>query len=170
MPEVLARLMDNDFKMKRKTDFVQLRAQVQLMDMTLDDGSHVRCEDADSERVHNDDIDELAMHLRSIWSSINDAGALYLSRTQAKSAIDCAQKRMTYSQRTKPLPKKSLFDEPRKRGEEPSGKSKAFMNNFLGNLKKPKGGGKENKATVAAAIVTNDSSDAEETFLTAVGE
>lgn len=165
--------MDSEFKMQRKTDYVKLRAQAQFMDMVLDDGSFVPNEDdPESERVFNADIDELAGRLRGIWSSINDAGALYLSRTQAKSAIDCTQKRLTYSQRTKPIPKKSLFDLPEKREDVPSVKSKAFMNKFLSNLKKPRVEKIQDSSIVrkTPAVSEDGSSDVEETFVTAFGD
>jgi len=173
LPEVLARLMDSDFKMQRKTDYVKLRAQAQFMDMVLDDGSFVpNKDDPAHERVFNEDIDDLASRLRGIWSSINDAGALYLSRTQAKSAIDCTQKRLTYAQRTKPIPKKSLFDVPQKRVEVQSVKSKEFMDKFIGNLKKPRGGTAQDilHNTSAVGVHEDGSSDIDETFVTAVGD
>lgn len=141
---------------------------MQMLDIAVDDGSFTRQEKgAEEEKRFNEDIDEVARRLRDIWGSINDAGALYLTRTQAKSTIDCMQKRITYSERTRPVPKHGLFDLPSKRDEAPSARSKAFMEKFIGNLRKPRPAATPGKTP---DLSDGGSSDAEATFVTAASD
>ncbi|KAM0323106.1 hypothetical protein ACHAQA_008956 [Verticillium albo-atrum] len=168
--EAMHHLKDDDFHIKRKTNYVELRARIQLFDIALDDGSFDPSDlISDPVQAFNADVDELAQQLRTIWGSIKDSGAAYLSRTEAKNSIDCVQKRLTYSVRTKPPPKQSIFDQPEKRGVVTE-MQKDFMSKFIGALKKPrlddiKGGERRD-----SAHSSDDNSDADESFISAVGE
>ncbi|KAH6697628.1 hypothetical protein F5X68DRAFT_257758 [Plectosphaerella plurivora] len=168
LSEVLERLGRDDFKITRKTDYLCLRARMRMLDIAIDDGALAQREEGfEGEKRFNEDIDEVSRRLRDIWGSINDAGALYLTRTQAKSTIDCMQKRLTYAERTKPVPKQSVFDIPRKQDDTPSVKSKLFMQKFIGNLKKPRPASALGKTPDAS---DGGSSDVEATFMTAMGD
>lgn len=167
--EAAERLQKDDFKINRKTDYGELKARVQLLDIALGDGGFTSCEDdADHEKSFNADVDHLAQQLKSLWASIKDSGAVYLSRTEAKSAIDSAQKRLTYQIRTKPPPKESIFDLPGRKEEVVTQKQKDFMDKFIGNLKKPRadkveGGLHQN----SFATSDHEATDKDETFMTA---
>ncbi|ROT37549.1 hypothetical protein SODALDRAFT_199644 [Sodiomyces alkalinus F11] len=169
--EAAERLKKGDYQINRKTDYGELKARVQLLDIALGDGAFTPHEsDADHEIKFNADVDNLAQQLKSLWVSIKDSGAVYLSRTEAKSAIDSAQKRLTYQIRTQPPPKESIFDLPGHREQEVvTQRQKDFMDKFIGNLKKPKAGRIEARSR-QDGIATSDDEAAgkDETFMTAL--
>ncbi|KAL2758571.1 hypothetical protein ACRALDRAFT_1068858 [Sodiomyces alcalophilus JCM 7366] len=167
--EAAALLQKDDFKINRKTDYGEFKARIQLLDIALGDGAFTpRHSDADHEAKFNADVDHLAQQLKSLWASIKDSGAVYLSRTEAKSAIDSAQKRLTYQIRTIPPPKENIFDLPGHKEEVVTQKQKDFMDKFIGNLKKPRaakieGGSRPN----GVATSDDEATDKDETFMTA---
>ncbi|KAG7138909.1 hypothetical protein HYQ45_003955 [Verticillium longisporum] len=172
IPEAMHRLKGDEFHIKRKTDYVELRAQIQLFDIALDDGSFCPSSTSyDAAAAFDAEVDHLAQQLKTIWGSINDSGAAYLSRTEAKNSIDCAQKRLTYAVRTKPPPKRNIFELPEQRKEVATETQKAFMNKFISALKKPPRpdvlGDEERRRSTAGS---DDASGAEDSFMTAVGE
>ncbi|PNH33094.1 hypothetical protein VD0002_g9761 [Verticillium dahliae] len=172
IPEAMHRLKGDEFHIKRKTDYVELRAQIQLFDIALDDGSfYPGSTSYDAAAAFDAEVDHLAQQLKTIWGSINDSGAAYLSRTEAKNSIDCAQKRLTYAVRTKPPPKRNIFELPEQRKEVATETQKAFMNKFISALKKPPRPDvlkdEERRRSTAGS---DDASGAEDSFMTAVGE
>ncbi|EEY15678.1 conserved hypothetical protein [Verticillium alfalfae VaMs.102] len=172
IPEAMHRLKGDEFHIKRKTDYVELRAQIQLFDIALDDGSFCAGSTSYDDAVAFDaEVDHLAQQLKTLWGSINDSGAAYLSRTEAKSSIDCAQKRLTYAVRSKPPPKRNIFELPEQRKEVVTETQKAFMSKFIGALKKPPRldilRDEERRGSMAGS---DDASEAEDSFMTAVGE
>ncbi|CRK27989.1 hypothetical protein BN1723_014065 [Verticillium longisporum] len=172
IPEAMHRLKGDEFHIKRKTDYVELRAQIQLFDIALDDGSFCPGSTSyDAAAAFDAEVDHLAQQLKTIWGSINDSGAAYLSRTEAKNSIDCAQKRLTYAVRTKPPPKRNIFELPEQRKEVATETQKAFMNKFISALKKPPRPDvlrdEERRRSTAGS---DDASGAEDSFMTAVGE
>ncbi|KAM0617951.1 hypothetical protein ACHAP0_001216 [Verticillium nonalfalfae] len=172
IPEAMHRLKGDEFHIKRKTDYVELRAQIQLFDIALDDGSFCAGSTSYDDAVAFDaEVDHLAQQLKTLWGSINDSGAAYLSRTEAKNSIDCAQKRLTYAVRTKPPPKRNIFELPEQRKEVVTETQKAFMSKFIGALKKPPRldvlRDEERRGSMAGS---DDASEAEDSFMTAVGE
>ena len=65
---------------------------------------------SDAEKRHNHQIDAITARLRFMASRIRDAGTSHLRRTEAKSAIERLIARLDYSVRTRPKPKKGVFD------------------------------------------------------------
>ncbi|KAM0276152.1 hypothetical protein ACHAQH_007040 [Verticillium albo-atrum] len=168
IPEAMHHLKGDEFRIKRKTNYVELRAQIQLFDIALDDGSFSPGDSSsDPDEAFNAEVDHLAQQLRTIWGSINDSGAAYLSRTEAKSSIDCAQKRLTYAVRTRPPPKRSIFEPPEKRGEVVTEMQKDFMNKFIGALKKPRPDVLEGNERYRSLLSSDDTSEAEDSYMTA---
>ncbi|EXF85041.1 hypothetical protein CFIO01_06555 [Colletotrichum fioriniae PJ7] len=157
---VIARVKDSDFKINNKTDYVNLKALVQLLDMAVDDGALVHDnEDSDYEKEFNDDIDDLAKRLKAIWRGINDTGAANLARTEAKSVLEWVGERLTYSVRTKRPPTQSIFGD-----QGPSSAKKRrqqdFMQRFVHSRK--------NKPSEIDNNIEPASSE-DETFVTAIG-
>ncbi|KXH59857.1 hypothetical protein CSAL01_05447 [Colletotrichum salicis] len=157
---VIARVKDSDFKINNKTDYVNLKALVRLLDMAVDDGAFAHDnEDSDYEKEFNNDIDDLAKRLKAIWRGINDTGAANLARTEAKSVLEWVGERLTYSVRTKRPPTQSIFGD-----QGPSSAKKRrqqdFMQRFVHSRK--------NKASEMDRNIEPASSE-DETFVTAIG-
>lgn len=172
--DIIERLKHDDFRVHLRADYVELRARMQLLDIAVDDGSYSPPEEDDdvgAEKDFNAKVDDLTKRLRVMWSRINDAGALYLSRTEAKSAIDAAQNRLAYSIRTRPPPKQDIFDEGEPRPAGVSQKQKDFMSNYLKKMNTAKEtGSKVNSPKVPLAGFDHDSPGAEASFVTAAGD
>ena len=64
----------------------------------------------EKEQKYNQKIDKLSETIKRIFTSIEDSGASHLRRTQAKEELEALHYRIVYSIRTKPPPKKNLFD------------------------------------------------------------
>jgi len=116
LASVIALLKEDRFRIGRQTDYAQLAAEMHLLNLAVDDGSHRPQEQG--ERAFNAEVDELTRQLKHIWGSINDAGVSFMSRTEAKSVIEWVQERLMYTVRTRPQPKQSIFDTPDR--EDPS--------------------------------------------------
>ncbi|TDZ51721.1 hypothetical protein CTRI78_v007441 [Colletotrichum trifolii] len=157
---VIARVKDSDLRINPKTDYADLKAQVQLLDMAVDDGSFVAdVDDPDQEQDYNAAIDDLVGRLKAIWRGINDTGAANIPRTEAKSVLDWVIQRLTYSVRTRPPPTQSIFDN---RGPSSAKKRKQrdFMLKFVHSRKNKKEGDDRNGED-------EESSGADDTFMTA---
>jgi hypothetical protein len=115
------------FRVNQNTDYVQLTALMQLINMVVDDGAR---SPTDDDETFNQQVDELARLLRNIWGMVNDAGVSFVSRTEAKSVIEWVQERLVYTVRTRPLPKKSIFDSPQKK-DRSLPEQQAYMRDFI---------------------------------------
>ena len=125
------------FKINKETDYVQLAATMALLDIAIDNGHSAGLDlsDPQAEKEFNSDVDELAYQLKVIWSSINDVGALFISRIDAKEVMEGVRNRLMYTVRTRVKPKASIFDLPEKKGDdEGMRKQSAFMET---HFKKP---------------------------------
>ncbi|OHE96434.1 hypothetical protein CORC01_08197 [Colletotrichum orchidophilum] len=157
---VIARVKDSDFKINNKTDYVNLKALVQLLDMAVDDGAFARDdEDLIYEKEFNADIDDLAKRLKAIWRGINDTGAANLARTEAKSVLEWVGERLTYSVRTKRPPTQSIFGE-----QGPSSAKKRRQQDFMQKFVRSR----KNKPSEMDTGIEPASSE-DETFVTAIG-
>ncbi|KAG6006604.1 hypothetical protein E4U21_006826 [Claviceps maximensis] len=143
--------LDSDvFAIRPTTDFAELRANVILLDMAVDDGSVIHFDNRDDENKFNNDVDELAGRLREIWRKTNDAG-MRLARTEAKSVVEWVQQRLLHSVRTRKKARKSIFDLPGHEQEDPFlPRQRDYMYKFL--QRKPK----SPAATAAATVETMD--------------
>jgi hypothetical protein len=137
---IVNRLDGEDFAVTAKTDFVELRASILLLNMAVDDGSFVATSDPEDEKAFNADVDALATRLGEIWRRINDSG-MKLDRTKAKSVIEWVQQRMSHSVRTRKQLKKSIFDTVNRDDDDPSlPQQQNYMRTFLGKPVGVKGG------------------------------
>ncbi|GKT62330.1 hypothetical protein ColTof4_02046 [Colletotrichum tofieldiae] len=159
---VIARVKDSDFQVNHRTNYTDLKALVQLLDMAVDDGSFVHDkDDREHENEFNAEIDDLARRLKAIWRGINDTGAANLARTEAKSVLEWVGERLNYSVRTKRPPTQSIFGE-----QGPSSAKKRrqqdFMQKFVHSRK--------NKTAEGADSKVESPSSEDDTFVTALGE
>ncbi|KAF6838882.1 hypothetical protein CPLU01_02152 [Colletotrichum plurivorum] len=163
---IVARVKDSDFRLNPKTDYADLKAQVQLLDLAIDDGSFVPDpDDREHEKTFNAEIDDLAKRLKAIWRGINDTGAANLARTEAKSVLEWVGQRLTYSVRTRPPPTQSIFGD-----QGPSSEKKRRQQDFMKKFVH----GRKNKQVQSdvrevLGISSDDDDDDDETFVTALG-
>ncbi len=107
---------------KHDTDYVELSSTVSILDMALDlclpptpsppSAPETKAKASDEDSIFNQRVDELAQEVKAVFSRIPDAGAGHISRTEAKEVLNRVHYRIAYGVRTKPRPKKNLFEEP----------------------------------------------------------
>lgn len=109
---MIDRLDGHRFKIDKDTDYVELAASMSILDIAVDNGRSVGIDltNAEAEREFNTSIDALAARIKAIWSNINDTGASFISRIDAKEAMEGVRYRMIYTVRTRPKSKQSVFD------------------------------------------------------------
>jgi len=127
---ITKRLDDPPFKINERTDYHELAALISLLDIAVDNGQSVQLDlkDEQVERHFNEDVDALDARIKTLWSSINDAGASFISRIEAKEVMEAVRHRLIYAVRTQPRPKRSVFDE---EVEEDLDRERNSMRNFL---------------------------------------
>ncbi|KAJ0159936.1 hypothetical protein CTA2_8861 [Colletotrichum tanaceti] len=158
---VIARVKDSDFQINNRTDYTDLKALVQLLDIAVDDGSFVHSKGGrEHEAKFNAEIDDLARRLKAIWRGINDTGAANLSRTEAKSVLEWVGERLNYSVRTRRPPTQSIFGD-----QEPSSAKKRrqqeFMHQFVHSRK--------NRPAGTTVIEAESLPSEDDTCITALG-
>ncbi|KAI0124736.1 hypothetical protein BJ170DRAFT_685615 [Xylariales sp. AK1849] len=135
--DIFRRLSKPDFQVNHSTDFTELNALLTLLDIVIDNGSYLRRAhrknsssspstpgDDAADTTFNADIDRLNFRLKTMHDKINDNSLI--SRKEGKAALDGMMKRLTYTVRTRPPPKASLFDpEPKENPNLP--KQRDFM-------------------------------------------
>jgi hypothetical protein len=113
MHDILTRLGDRDFQVNHSTDFNELNALISLLDIIVDDGTHLRPRnpgpdpDAKHDAKYDADIDRVSGQLKFLHDKINDNSLI--SRKDAKAALDAMNKRLKYQVRTRAPPKTSIF-------------------------------------------------------------
>jgi hypothetical protein len=125
------RLKDDQFNISQRTDYVELRAQMHFLNLAVDNGSHTSTDDQEDDDSFNKELDQLTRRLKIIWANINDTGASYMSRTEAKSVIEWVQERLSYTVRTRPREKQGIFDDPAEKEDLFLPKQQEYMKNFL---------------------------------------
>ncbi|KAK6224898.1 hypothetical protein QIS74_03225 [Colletotrichum tabaci] len=158
---VIARVKDSDFQVNNRTDYTDLKALVQLLDMAVDDGSFVHSKGGrEHEAKFNAEIDDLARRLKAIWRGINDTGAANLARTEAKSVLEWVGERLNYSVRTRRPPTQSIFGD-----QGPSSAKKRrqqeFMHQFVHSRK--------NKPAETTVVEAESLPSEDDTCITALG-
>lgn len=118
-------------------DYVELAATVSILDMALDvcippppspsprattesttestavannANKNKNSSDKAEEDAFNRRVDDLAHEVKAIFSRIPDAGAGHITRTEAKEVLNRVHYRIAYAVRTRPRPKKNLFE------------------------------------------------------------
>jgi len=123
------------FHISESTDYTTLHSLIDLLDIAIDVGfsdfaflsqetqtqhkaapkslfGHATTTSSPAEISFNAQIDDIVSHLRLMSSKIRDAGTSHLKRTEAKSALERLIVRLEASARTKPRPRKGVFDRP----------------------------------------------------------
>lgn len=122
------------FHISESTDYTTLHSLIDLLDIATDVGfsdfaffsqesqqhkaapkslfGHTTTTVSPAEASFNVQIDDIVSHLRFMGSKIRDAGTSHLKRTEAKSALERLIVRLEASVRTRPRPRKGVFDRP----------------------------------------------------------
>jgi len=121
------------FHISESTDYKTLHSLIDLLDIAIDVGfsdfvflsednhiqqktapkslfGHAATTSSPAETSFNVQIDDIVTHLRLMGSKIRDAGTSHLKRTEAKSALERLIVRLEAAVRTKPRPRKGVFD------------------------------------------------------------
>jgi tRNA G10 N-methylase Trm11 len=123
-------LKEPDLAVTRKTDFEELKAKIIFLDIAIASGSFSPFENAENEKIFNEQVDELAAILAALTRKINDSG-MKLSRAEAKSVIEWIQKRISLSVRTKRQRKADIFQTLDRAEDHSIPQQRAYMQNFL---------------------------------------
>ena len=128
MHTIVRRLQDKEFHVDHTTDYNKLICSITILNICTDSGdSPTSFPTWEDEVVFNKMIDQISVRLRELSSQIIDTGALNMGRTEAKQAIDNFLRRLNYTIRTEPPPKRTIL------GDEidPYVSEKMGMNNWI---------------------------------------
>jgi hypothetical protein len=134
----IRRLDDPAFDTTPKTDYRELTALVSLLDIAVDDGRSIQLDLSDKavERKFNEDIDAFVAAIKEIMGCIGNPGAAFISRIEAKEALELVSQRISDSLRTKPKPKQTWLDDVKGlEGEEDFDVEKVGMQRFVSRMK-----------------------------------
>lgn len=133
--KIIAQLRKPEYLIGTNTDYLQLAAAIAILDIGLDDGDPPNFAlDLGLEEKFNEKIDRLAEVVKGIVSRIADAGASFMTRTEAKDGLEAFHNRLVYAVRTKPRPKNLHFGKSTiSAGDRVS--SGEFMSKFLSSRK-----------------------------------
>lgn len=107
---IARRLGSPQFSIRKGTDFSELAASICILSIGIDCGDPpppptTKLEDAS----FNENVDSLSSKINFMFGEIIDTGASHMRRTEAKEVLEGFQRRLEYSIRTKPKPKKLIF-------------------------------------------------------------
>ncbi|KAF8859377.1 hypothetical protein BDZ45DRAFT_650149 [Acephala macrosclerotiorum] len=133
----ISRLDDPAFDTTSKTDYVELKALIMLMDIALDDGRSTKLDLSDPvvEKKFNEDVEALSAAIKDILTGIGQPGAGFISRTEAREMIDLVSDRMKETLRTKRKSTHTWFDLDKGRKEEDMQSEKKGMASFVSRMK-----------------------------------
>ena len=136
LQKFMDRLKDPVFKVNDKTDYQQLAALISLLDVAVDDGRCAYLDLANSSAAErfDEDVDKLVLTINKVIDRIGSPGAAFISRIEAKELLLLVSQRIADTLRSKPKPKKSLFDGSKKKEDHVA--AQAGMSNFLSLYKK----------------------------------
>lgn len=124
------------FRITDHTDYHELAALMSMLDVAIDNGISMDMDHTDpaGEQEFNADVDALAQRIKGLWSNINDSGASFISRIDAKEVMEGVRHRLMYAVRTKPKPKCSMFETIPDNTEQIQ-KQSIMMNKYFGKTK-----------------------------------
>ncbi|KIN01501.1 hypothetical protein OIDMADRAFT_54617 [Oidiodendron maius Zn] len=136
--QFITRLEDPTFDLTLPVDYRELTALVSLLDIAVDDARPIGIDlnDRDQERRFNKDIDDLAATIKDLMKSIGNPGAAFISKIEAKEALELVAQRISDTLRSKPKPRDTVFDGPLGRGRDDLEGERAGLQNFLSKMKK----------------------------------
>lgn len=121
---------------KKDTDWRELTALVHILDVAADDGRHADLDltDKTAESDFNEDIEELSKAVGKVMKSMGTKGVGFISKVEAKAALDLVAQRFIDTMRTKPRPKHTWFDGDSKKKEEDLAQQRKGMASFLSKV------------------------------------
>ena len=135
--KITAQLRKPEYSIAIDTDYLELAAAIAILDIGLDDGDPPDFTlNIDLEKKFNEKVERLAEVIKSMISRIADAGASFITRTEAKDGLEAFHNRLVYAVRTKPRPIKMHFG---KNNVSAGGgtQSDDFMSKFVWNRRLP---------------------------------
>lgn len=131
----IKRLEEPTFNITPQSDFRELTALVSLLDIAVDDARSIGVDltDKEQERRFDKDIDDLAATIKDLMKSIGNPGAAFISKIEAKEVLELVAQRISDTLRSKPKPKDTIFDGPRRNDLEGE---RAGLQSFLSKMKK----------------------------------
>lgn len=141
----ITRLHDPVFDCTPSTDYRELTALIQLLDIALDDGrsSSLNLTDANVEEDFNKDVDALSQAIKGIFKKIGNPGAAFISRIEAKEVLELVSQRIVDTVRTKRRMKHTWFDDEAGKKLEDLQSEKKGMAHFVSRMKGIGGGDRE---------------------------
>ena len=129
----LDRLDSTDFNTGPKTDYAELTALILLLNVAIDNGRSAEIDPSDKEAEveFNKSVDELVATIKDIMSRIGNPGAAFISRIEAKEALELVSQRISDTIRTEMKVKEPWFNRNRGRGMEDLEEEKKGMSRFL---------------------------------------
>lgn len=95
-----------------KYDYGELIGIALLLEISFNSMSYdLTSQQPDAEEEFNKAVDKFAAQIKIIFSSIKDTGASHLKRMMAKGALENIHYRAVYSIRTKPIARKTYFQD-----------------------------------------------------------
>jgi hypothetical protein len=136
--QFITRLEDPTFELTPQADYRELTALVSLLDIAVDDARSIGIDLTDrvQERRFDKDVDDLAATIKDLMKGIGNPGAAFISKIEAKEALELVAQRISDTLRSKSKPKDTVFDGPRGRGRDDLEGEKAGLQSFLSKMKK----------------------------------
>jgi hypothetical protein len=105
------RLDDPAFDTNPRTDYKELSSLIALLDIAIDDGCPTSLDLTDPiiETTFNGEIEAFAAGIKDIMRNIGNPGAGFISRIEAKEALEMVSQRIGDTLRTKPKKKQKWF-------------------------------------------------------------
>ena len=150
---------DTSARNARELNYGHLRAQAMILDTAISDGNRPAAFTRRSdEAAFNKSVDALADAIKARYTSVSDSGASHISRTEAKDALTAVYWRVLMAVRTKPRPKKHIFDSEGKlrdsKDVESEDRGREVMKGFFTKMKAKKR--KEDEAPIIGVAGQDD--------------
>jgi len=137
--EITKHLKEDDrFRIHNHTEYDDLLALVNFLDITIDDAARGHLEDAAARKEFDSGIDGLIKQVETMERKIDSTpGSSQTSRIDTKTALQCLQHRLTHAVRTRPPRKTRIFDSPSPKKDTNLPKQQNFMKGFLASKPRP---------------------------------
>ncbi|TVY49725.1 hypothetical protein LOCC1_G000237 [Lachnellula occidentalis] len=139
LQKFMERLQEPAFEINEKTEYQQLTALIYLLDVAVDDGRCAYLDLANSSAAErfDEDVDHFVVTIKGVLTKIGSPGAAFISKLEAREALLLVSQRIADTLRSKPKPKKSVFDGLKKKEDHTS--AQAGIDSFLSKYKKAQG-------------------------------
>ena len=101
---------DSRLAISKTTDYANIAAMMGILSISIDCGNPpAALLGAQAEKAFNDDVDDLALKIKTLFTQINDTGVSHMKRTEAKEILEAFHSKLQFAIRTEPPPKKTMF-------------------------------------------------------------